>query len=119
MKMMNKILIIMGFFFVVSCTDDFNEINEQPDALSTEDVSAKFFVTTVQQQLLRPTMIPLWFGDVIMPDQFSGQSSNGWAGSDWTGDLGWVYNSFYTDLGCWDWLAGYNSTLTSYMNNVD
>ena len=54
-----------------------------------------------------------------MPDQFSGQSSNGWAGSDWTGDLGWVYNSFYTDLGCWDWLAGYNSTLTSYMNNVD
>ena len=59
MKMMNKILIIMGFFFVVSCTDDFNEINEQPDALSTEDVSAKFFVTTVQQQLLRPTMIPL------------------------------------------------------------
>jgi len=118
MKMMNKILIIMGFFFVVSCTDDFNEINEQPDALSTEDVSAKFFVTTVQQQLLRPTMIPLWFGDVIMPDQFSGQSSNGWAGSDWTGDLGWVYNSFYTDLGCWDWLAGYNSTLTSYMNNV-
>ena len=108
----------MGFFFVVSCTDDFNEINEQPDALSTEDVSAKFFVTTVQQQLLRPTMIPLWFGDVIMPDQFSGQSSNGWAGSDWTGDLGWVYNSFYTDLGCWDWLAGYNSTLTSYMNNV-
>lgn len=109
----------MSFFFVVSCTDDFNEINEQPDALSTEDVSAKFFVTTVQQQLLRPTMIPLWFGDVIMPDQFSGQSSNGWAGSDWTGDLGWVYNSFYTDLGCWDWLAGYNSTLTSYMNNVD
>ena len=119
MKMMNKILIIISFFFVVSCTDDFNEINEQPDALSTEDVSAKFFVTTVQQQLLRPTMIPLWFGDVIMPDQFSGQSSNGWAGSDWTGDLGWVYNSFYTDLGCWDWLAGYNSTLTSYMNNVD
>ena len=116
---MNKILIIISFFFVVSCTDDFNEINEQPDALSTEDVSAKFFVTTVQQQLLRPTMIPLWFGDVIMPDQFSGQSSNGWAGSDWTGDLGWVYNSFYTDLGCWDWLAGYNSTLTSYMNNVD
>ena len=116
--MKNKILIIIGFFFVVSCTHDFNQINEQPDALSTEDVSAKFFVTTVQQQLLRPTMVPLWFGNVIMPDQFSGQSSNGWAGSDWTGDLGWVYSSFYTDLGCWDWLAGYNSTLTSYMNNV-
>jgi len=63
-------------------------------------------------------MIPLWFGDVIHPDQFSGQTANGWAGSDWTGDLGWVYNSFYTDLGCWDWLGSYNSDLTSYLNNV-
>ena len=63
-------------------------------------------------------MIPLWFGDVIQPDQFSGQTANGWAGSDWDGDLGWLYNSTYQDLGSWDWLAGYNSDLTSYMNNV-
>jgi hypothetical protein len=119
--MKNKIILICSSFLLattLSCTDDFNEINEQPDALSTEDISAKFFVTNIQQKLLRPTMIPLWFGDVIHPDQFSGQTANGWAGSDWNGDLGWVYNSFYTDLGCWQWLAGYNSDLTSYLNNV-
>lgn len=125
--MKNRILIIATLFlgFAVSCTDDFNEINTQPDALSTDDISAKFFVTNIQQKLLRPTMIPLWFGDVIHPDQFSGQTANGYAGNSydkdnhaWNGDLGWVYNSFYTDLGCWDWLAGYNSDLTSYMNNV-
>ena len=103
---------------VFSCTDDFNEINQQPDALSTSDVSAKYFVTTLQQQFYRPTMIPLWFGDLIHPDGFSAQISNGWAGSDWNGDLGWVYNSFYTDLGAWDWYAGYNSTLTSFLNLV-
>jgi len=119
--MKNKILIICSSFLIatmLSCTDDFNEINTQPDALSTDDISAKFFVTNIQQKLLRPTMIPLWFGDVIQPDQFSGQTANGWAGSDWDGDLGWLYNSTYQDLGCWDWLAGYNSDLTSYMNNV-
>ena len=125
--MKNRILILATLFlgFAVSCTDDFNEINTQPDALSTDDISAKFFVTNIQQKLLRPTMIPLWFGDVIHADQFSGQIANGFSGNSmdldphaWNGDLGWVYNSFYTDLGCWDWLAGYNSDLTSYMNNV-
>ena len=119
--MKNKIILLYSSLILVStlsCTDDFNEINQQPNALSTEDVSAKFFVTNIQQKLLRPTMIPLWFGDVIHPDQFSGYASNGWAGSDWNGDLGWVYSSFYTDLGCWDWLANYNSDLTSYLNNV-
>ena len=118
--MKNKFLILASLIlaFTVSCTDDFDEINQQPDALSTSDVSAKFFVTTLQQQFLRPTMVPLWFGDLIHPDGFSGQISNGYANSDWTGDLGWVYNSFYTDLGAWDWYAAYNSTLTSYMNLV-
>ena len=126
--MKNRILIICSSFLLattLSCEKDFNEINERPDALSTDDVSAKFFVTNIQQKLLRPTMIPLWFGDVIHPDQFSGQIANGYSGHSlgldphtWNGDLGWVYNSFYTDLGCWDWLAGYNSDLTSYLNNV-
>jgi len=118
--MKNKIIILISLFtaFLVSCTEDFNEINKQPDALSTEDVSAKFFVTTLQQGLLRPTMIPLWFGDVIMPDQFSANKADGFAGSDWNGDLGWEYSSLYTDLGSWDWLSGYNSNLTAYLNNV-
>ena len=126
--MKNRIILICSSFLiatVLSCTDDFNDINTQPDALSTDDISAKFFVTNIQQKLLRPTMIPLWFGDIIHPDQFSGQIANGYSGHSlgldshgWNGDLGWVYNSFYTDLGCWDWLAGYNSDLTSYLNNV-
>jgi len=126
--MKNRILILYGSLFlatVLSCTDDFDEINIQPDALSADDISAKFFVTNIQQKLLRPTMVPLWFGDVIHPDQFSGQTANGYSGHSlglddhaWNGDLGWVYNSFYTDLGSWDWLAGYNSDLTSYLNNV-
>jgi len=45
-----KILSVLLFIFVASCTDDFNEINERPDALAATDVSAKFFVTDTQQK---------------------------------------------------------------------
>jgi len=119
--MKNRILLICSSLLIataLSCTDDFNEINTQPDALSTEDISAKFFVTEIQQRLLKANMFPRWLGNVIHVDQFSGQSSNGWAGSSWDGDLGWLYNSFWSDFGCWNHLSGYNTVLTSYMNNV-
>ena len=44
-KMKNiNIIVCLSLIFAVSCTDDFNEINEQPDALSVSDVSAKFFM---------------------------------------------------------------------------
>jgi hypothetical protein len=120
--MKNRILLIFSSLLIattiVSCTDDFNEINTQPDALTTDDISAKFFVTEIQQRLLRGNMFPRWLGNIIHVDQFAGQSSNGWAGSAWTGDLGWKYNSGWSDGGCWNFLSGYNSVITSYMNNV-
>jgi hypothetical protein len=37
------ILLAFSFLFVLSCTSDFDEINERPDALTAADVSAKFF----------------------------------------------------------------------------
>ncbi len=119
--MKNRILLIFTSLLMataLSCTDDFDEINTQPDALSTDDISAKFFVTEIQQRLLKGNMFPRWLGNVIHVDQFSGQSSNGWAGSSWDGDLGWLYNSFWSDFGCWNHLSGYNTVLTSYLNNV-
>ena len=118
--MKNKILIIVSLVLAisVSCTDDFNEINQQPDALSTSDVSAKFFVTTLQQKLLRSTTVPLWYGDLLHPDQFNCQWAMGHSSYAWNGDFGWDYFSVLTDLGSWDWYASYNSTLTAYMNLV-
>ena len=119
--MKNKILIFCSSFLLtltLSCEKDFNEINERPDALSTNDISAKFFVTEIQQRLLRGNMFPIWLGNIIHVDQFAGQSSNGWAGSSWNGDLGWLFNSGWSDGGCWNFLSGYNSVITSYLNNV-
>ena len=46
---MKKTLLYLafGFLFTFSaCTEDFDEINENPTALTANDVSAKFFVIT-------------------------------------------------------------------------
>lgn len=57
--MKNKILIlIFSVFFVISCTSDFDEINENPTALTAADVSAKYFVTNVQTGVYSPNRYP-------------------------------------------------------------
>ena len=118
--MKNIILIFTGLLLVfsISCTDDFNEINEQPDALSVSDVSAKFFVTTLQQKLYRDNVYELWYGRILHSDMFSGHISGGHSAYAWAGDFGWNYWNALTDNGSWGPYANYNSTLTSYMNLV-
>lgn len=69
---MKKIHVIFTSLFLIiafSCTKDFDEINEQPDAFSVDDVSAKFFVTSLQQQLFKPAAVPVWFGQIFHQDQ--------------------------------------------------
>ena len=65
--MKNIILLLTGLLLVfsISCTEDYDEINDQPDALSVSDVSAKFFVTTLQQKLYRDNVYELWYGRIL------------------------------------------------------
>ena len=77
MKKLILIFISLLLVSTISCTDDFNEINEQPDALSVSDVSAKFFVTSVQQKIFRNDIFKLWYGDVFHSDQLGEWRSNG------------------------------------------
>lgn len=118
---MKKIILNLLCFFliisVVSCTDDFNEINEQPDALSVSDVSAKFFVTSLQKNLFKPVAGALWFGQIFHQDQYAGQHSGGHSQYAWDGNFGWEYTGWLQE-GTNGWLAGYNSSLTAYMNLV-
>ena len=64
--MKNIILILTSLLLVfsISCTDDYDKINQQPNALSVSDVSAKFFVTTLQQKLYRDNVFELWYGRI-------------------------------------------------------
>ncbi|GIR10687.1 MAG: hypothetical protein CM15mP22_1070 [Gammaproteobacteria bacterium] len=56
--MKKVIFIAFSFLFIVSCTSDFDEINTKPDALTAADVSAKYFVTGVQQKFYAPNRFP-------------------------------------------------------------
>ncbi len=116
MKKIN-IIVCLSFILAVSCTDDFNEINEQPDALSVSDVSAKFFVTNIQKGLFKPVAGALWFGQIFHQDQYAGQHSGGHSQYAWDGNFGWEYTSWLQE-GTNGWLAGYNSSLTSYLKQV-
>ena len=116
MKKIN-IILCLSLIFAVSCTDDFNEINEQPDALSVSDVSAKFFVTNIQKGLFKPVAGALWFGQIFHQDQYAGQHSGGHSQYAWDGNFGWEYTSWLQE-GTNGWLAGYNSSLTSYLKQV-
>ena len=118
--MKNIILILTSLLLVfsISCTDDYDKINQQPNALSVSDVSAKFFVTTLQQKLYRDNVFELWYGRILHSDMFAGHFSGGHSAYAWAGDFAWNYWNALTDGGSWGPYAAYNSTLTSFMNLV-
>ena len=111
------ILLAFSFLFVLSCTSDFDEINERPDALTAADVSAKFFVTGVQQKFYAPNRFPYWRGPLIHFDRFSGMHPFGYKGNWWNDGMGYVYHAAYTNA-TWGWMSGYNSELTAFTNFV-
>ena len=116
--MKNRILLlIFSVFFVISCTSDFDEINERSDALTAADVSAKYFVTNVQTGIYAPNRYPYWRGPVIHVDRYSGHTTFGFKACWWSDGLGYTYSAGYTGA-VYDWQAGTNGTLTAFTNFV-
>lgn len=99
-----------------SCSD-FDEINQRPNAFSSDEVSAKYFLTSTQISLYGPSRYPYWRAQLIHADRFAGQFCFGHNGSWWSDGLGYSYSAGYTNAS-YDWLAGYNGGLTSYLNFV-
>ena len=116
--MKNKILIlIFSVFFVISCTSDFDEINENPTALTAADVSAKYFVTNVQTGVYSPNRYPYWRGPIIHTDRYAGHTTFGFKECWWSDGLGYTYTAGYTGA-VWGWQAGTNGTLNAFTNFV-
>ena len=103
---------------MISCTDDFNEINERPDALAPSDVSAKYFVTNTQVSLFAPNRYPFWRGPIIHSDRYAGHTAFGYKSNWWDDGLGYNYSAGFTSAVHDAWFANYNSTLTAFTNFV-
>ena len=69
-------LVILGFN---SCSD-FDEINENPNAFTSDEVSAKFFMTELQIQLYAPNRFPYWRAQLIHADRYAGHFTFGFSG---------------------------------------
>ena len=94
MKNLLKIFIVfVAVVLVSSCTERFDEINTKPDSFTTEEVSAKYFLTSPQFNLYAPNRYPYWRAHLIHWDRYAGQFCFGMKGSWWSDELGYSYSS--------------------------
>ena len=105
-------MMVIGF---VSCTSDFEDLNTNPREISSDEASAKYFLTGAQYKLYGPDRYPYWRAQLIHADRYAGHFTFGFNGSWWDDGLGYTYNPGYTDA-AWDWLAGYLGSLDVYMD---
>jgi hypothetical protein len=98
----------------VACTSDFEEINTNPNAVTINDASARYFFTNTQVKLYAPSRYSYWRAHLLHADRYAGHFALGHNLSWWTDELNYIYNSGYTDA-TWDWQEGYFGTLDNFM----
>ncbi|MFK5973461.1 MAG: SusD/RagB family nutrient-binding outer membrane lipoprotein [Flavobacteriaceae bacterium] len=100
--------LLFGFLcllVVVSCTEDFDEINTSQTGFTADEVSAKFFLTSTQVGLYAPSRFAYWRANLIHADRFAGQFTFGHNASWWSDGLSYDFNGGYTDA-TYGWLSG-------------
>lgn len=107
-------MLIISALGVVGCTKTFEDINKNPNAITASEASARYFITVPQYKLFAPDRYPYWRIHLIHCDRFAGHFLFGHNYSWWSDELGYSYNSAYTDAG-WDFLAGYFGQLDNFL----
>lgn len=115
MKLYKLIFIgVLVMFTLPQCTDDFTEINQNPSAISGDDISARYFITKSQVKLMAPDRFPYWRAHLIHADRYAGHFCFGHSSSWWSDELGYSYSGGYTDAS-WDYFEGYTGTIVTYL----
>lgn len=116
-KTIYRISIVLLLIFTSAGCSDFQEINQRPDAFTSDEVSAKYFVTGTQIRLYAPDRYPYWRAQLIHADRYAGQVTFGFKGSWWNDGLGYNYSGGYTNAE-YGWISGYNTNLSAFMSFV-
>ena len=98
---------------VMSCTDNFDEINTNQQGFTAEEVSAKFFLTSAQVPLYGPNRFVYWRAHLIHSDRFAGHFTFGHTRSWWNDGLSYDFHAGYTDA-TYGWMSGYFGTVKSF-----
>ena len=83
-KFLFLIILVSGLF---SCTEDFTDINKNPNAITSDEASAKYFITVPQYKLYAPDNYPYWRAMLIHADRFGGYFTFGDNYSWWDDEL--------------------------------
>lgn len=113
--MKNFKLLLLGLCLTMgmACTSDFDEINISNQGFTTDEVSAKFFLTSAQVPLYAPSRFAYWRAQLIHSDRFAGHFTFGSTNSWWNDGLAYDFNGGYTDA-TYGWMAGYFGTVKSF-----
>lgn len=116
MIMKSNKLLFLGILALVfsGCTKDFIDINKDPNAITADQASAKYFLTVPQYKLYAPDNYPYWRAMLIHADRFAGYFTFGDNYSWWDDELGYKYSSSYTDA-TWDFYDGYFGQLDNFL----
>ena len=106
---MKKYISIPLMIFVamlgITCTENFDEINTDTQQFTTDEVSAKFFLTSAQVNFYyAPSRFEYWRAQLIHSDRFAGHFTFGFNTSFFADNLCYDFRSDYTDA-TFDWLA--------------
>jgi len=118
---MKKIKILFGFVLLLglaSCTNDFKEINTNPNGITSDEASAKYFITSPQVNLYAESRYAYWRAQLIHSDRYAGYFTFGHNGNWWSDGLGYSFSGGYTDAS-WDYFEGYLGGLDNFMKLTD
>lgn len=104
---------VFSFLLVISCTEDFDDINTSQTGFTTDEVSAKFFLTSTQVGLYAPGRFEYWRAQLIHSDRFAGHFTFGHNASWWSDGLSYNYDAGYTDA-AYGWLSGLFGSIKSF-----
>jgi hypothetical protein len=114
MKTLKITSVVLIIAFLSACTDQFEDINKNPNAITSEQASARYFITVPQYKLYAPDNYPYWRAQLIHADRFAGYFTFGDNASWWNDGLGYTYSPSYTDA-TWDFYEGYFGTLDNFL----
>jgi hypothetical protein len=102
--------LLLGF---ASCTENFDEINTNQQGFTSDEVSAKFFLTSSQVGLYAPNRFAYWRAQLIHSDRFAGHYTFGHTSSWWSDGLCYNFNASYTDA-TYGWMSGFFGNIKSF-----
>ena len=111
-KYLFVLLAFVGVFS--SCTEDFNDINKDPNAILPEEASARYFLTKAEYKLFAPTRFYYWRANLIHADRYAGYFCFGNSGSWWNDELGYTFNGGYTNA-AWEMYGDYFGYINTFL----